>query len=173
MLDISKAQEREERHGLGRGMIVSVFGLLFCWAPGLGLLLAGVGFCKVASRVTVRHRARRGLYVFVSFLILVAAAAALMAECYLYVQNPNIIKDTGMRVYTWVTGETELPGASDPQEGDGLYQADGGGVNYDNTGAAGLGLDTSIYGYDGDDVWSYNEEDDVSYQDDFVSEGGG
>lgn len=171
MLDISKAQEREERHGLGRGMVVSVFGLLFCWVPLLGLLLAGVGFCKVISRVTVRHKTRRALYTVVSFLILAAVTAALMGECYLYVQNPNIIRETGMRVYTWVTGETELPGASDPLED--YYQTDGSGVNYDDTGAAGLGLDTSIYGYEGDDVWSYDEENDFSNQDDYTPETGG
>ena len=172
MLDLTKAQEREERQGLGRGMVTSMFGLLFCWVPLLGLLLAGLGFGKIASRVTGRHKGRKAGYCFMSFLILVGVTAVLMAECYFYVQNPNIIQETGMKVYTFLTGESELPS----QQDDGEYDpdiADGTGVDYDQTGAGGLGMDTSIYGYDGDEVWGYDAESDIANSDDYTPETGG
>jgi len=168
MLDISKSQEREERHGLGRGMVTSVFGLLFCWVPLLGLLLSAVGYGRIVSRVTVRHRARRSLYAIVSFLMLVVSTGVLMAECYFYVQDPDILQNLGMRAYTLITGEEQLPGADDPLE---TYGADG--VDYDQTGAAGMGLDTSIYGYEGDEVWGYDEESDMAYNEDYETDVGG
>ena len=173
MLDLSKAQEREERRGLGRGMVVSIFGLLFCWVPLLGLLLAGLGFGRVASRVTGRHKGRKAGYCFMSFLILAAATAVLMAECYFYVQNPNIIQEAGMKVYTLLTGETELPSGEDDGYEYEYNPQGGGGVDYDQTGTVGLGLDTSIYGYDGDDVWGYDADGDIANAEDYTPETGG
>lgn len=171
MLVISKSQERDERRGLGRGMVTAIYGLLFCWIPLLGLLLSSVGYGRIVSRVTVRHKTRRRLYAAAAFLMLVVSTGVLMAECYFYVQNPNLPQELGMRAYTWLTGESQLPGADDSlQAFDEVYAP---GVDYDQTGAAGLGLDTSIYGYEGDEVWGYDEEEDFAYSDEYEAYTGG
>ncbi|NLG24930.1 MAG: hypothetical protein GX558_06215, partial [Clostridiales bacterium] len=77
MANLSRSQEREERVKMGRGMLTSIFGLIFCWVPLLGLLLSSVGFVKVSMRLTTRHRARYATYFIATLLILILCTGAL------------------------------------------------------------------------------------------------
>ena len=152
MINLTRSQEREERGKMGRGMLVSAFGAIFCWVPILGLLLAAIGFTKVFVRFTAIHRSRRRAYLAATLIILILVTGAQMAEVYLYVENPNILSEAGMWIFTKLTGETQLPGSSP-----GNYDYYG-GVDY-GTGP-GMGYDPALYDEDQRDegVW-YESED--------------
>lgn len=93
MIRLSRSQEREERRAMGRGLRASLIALCLCWLPVAGLLLAAVGFVRVAARVTVAHRTRRAAYLAVCVLALVACSGVLAGEAYLYTHDPYLVAD--------------------------------------------------------------------------------
>ena len=93
MVRLSRSQEREERRAMGRGLRASLIGLLLCALPVVGLLLAAVGFVRVAGRVTAAHRARRAVYLTVSLLALIVCSGVLAGEAYLYTHDPYLVAD--------------------------------------------------------------------------------
>ena len=88
MIRLSRSQEREERRGMGRGLRASVIALCLCWLPVVGLLLAAIGFIRVAGRVTQAHKARQAVYLAVSLVVLIVCSGALAAEAYVYTHDP-------------------------------------------------------------------------------------
>ena len=140
-MEFSSGQEREERVKMGRGLRQSVFGLLFSWVPALGVIIAAAGFIKIYACITRSYRVRRFFYMLLSFILLVATTAVLMYGIYLYVENPNIINETGMWIFQKLTGQEELPTANDngPQN----YL---GGQDYTNSEYPGLGQDAGGWG---------------------------
>jgi len=150
MIQLTRAQEREERQKMGRGMRTSIFGLIFCWVPLAGLILAAAGFMRVFVRITTLYRARRRAYLAAALLILLLVTGVQMGGVYLYIDNPGVLSEAGMWVFTKLTGQTELPGG---------YSADYYGVDYGTGG--GLGYDPSLWDNQGGDEggqW-YESED--------------
>jgi hypothetical protein len=165
-MDMSRGQEREERVKMGRGLRQSVFGLLFSWVPALGVILAAAGFIKVFSCITRSHRVRRFFYMLLSFILLAATTGVLMYGVYIYVDNPNIIRETGMWAFQKLTGQEELPTADDGTQN---YF---GGVDYTDSANPGLGQEAG--GWDEGPVYNLGEEDDYSeepfFEDDYYSD---
>ncbi len=79
----SRSHERAERAKMARGLWESLFGLIFCWLPGVGLILAVAGFFRQAVRLTEVHRARRFFYMLFASLVLIVAIGVLVGEAYL------------------------------------------------------------------------------------------
>lgn len=162
-MNYSRGQERDERAKLGTGLRLSVFGLIFCWLPFVGLILAAAGFIKIFVRITGRHKKRRAAYMAVSLVVLIACTGVLMGEVRAYINNPNIVQDTGMWLYTKLTGQSELPGSTldDTNYTGGIDYGESGGMGYDpnlyNTGEEGGGEDG---GQDEgwDDGWDEGED---------------
>jgi hypothetical protein len=119
----SRSHERSERAKIARGMWESLFGLIFCWLPGVGLLLSVAGFCRQVVRLTEAYRVRRFFALVFASVVLVASIGALMGEAYLYSRNPAIVSDTGRWLWQKVTGQQALPGEMPSmmpeEEGDG------------------------------------------------------
>lgn len=119
----SRSHERSERAKIARGMWESLFGLIFCWLPVVGLLLSVAGFCRQVVRLTEAYRVRRALALMFASVVLVASIGALMGEAYLYSRNPAIVSDAGRWLWQKVTGQQALPGEMPSmmieEEGDG------------------------------------------------------
>ena len=62
---------------MSRGLWESLFGLLFSWLPGVGLILSMAGFCRQAVRLTEKHKARRFFSMAFASVVLVAAMSYL------------------------------------------------------------------------------------------------
>lgn len=80
-----------QRRKLGRGMVLSVAGVLLCWAPGLGALLSLGGLFGVISSYVPGNRARYAIYSALSILCALASVGALMAMLYVYFGNPELL----------------------------------------------------------------------------------
>ena len=104
MIRLSRSQEREERRGMGRGLRASVIALCLCWLPVVGLLLAAIGFIRVAGRVTQAYKTRRAVYLAVSLAVLIVCSGALAAEAYVYTHDPYLVADVRDWVLDKVTG---------------------------------------------------------------------
>ena len=163
MINLSKGQEREERAKLKQGLLLAVFGLIFCWVPFLGLLLAVIGFLKVFVRITKRYKRRRTAYIALALSMLVICTGALMGEIYMYADNPNIIGDTGMWIFSKLTGMDVLPGSGGQDYIGGThYGPESAGLGYDpdlfaggdekGETEAGPESDVSVDGEAGDDM---------------------
>jgi hypothetical protein len=95
---------------MSRGLWESLFGLLFSWLPGVGLILSVAGFCRQAVRLTEKHRVRRSFLMAFASVVLVLAIGALVGEAYLYSRDPGFIGKAGLKIWQSVTGQTALPG---------------------------------------------------------------
>lgn len=95
---------------MSRGLWESLFGLLFSWLPGVGLILSVAGFCRQAVRLTEKHRARRFFSMAFASVVLVAAIGVLVGEAYLYSRDPGFVSKAGLKVWQGITGQTALPG---------------------------------------------------------------
>jgi hypothetical protein len=125
----SRSHERAENAKITRGLWESLFGLLLCWLPGVGLILSVAGFCRQAVRMTEAYKVRRAFSLILASVVLVAAIGVFVAEAYLYSRNPNIVGETGLWLWQKVTGQEALPGTDlgevpsaegdlQPEEGD-------------------------------------------------------
>ena len=142
MSEFSRSQERDEKRRINSGMKTSVFALLLCWAPFLGVLIGSVGFVKVAGSVTRRHRAKRRRGLALAFIALVLALAATTWEVYTYTHNPWIVSD----VKGWVM---------DRLTGGAWYDS---GYDYSAPATQGMGLDGGAYTQGYTPEGYYNEQ---------------
>jgi type III secretory pathway component EscS len=130
---MTRAQEREERRRMGRGVTTSIVALFLCWVPVLGILLAAVGFIGVMRTVTEYYRKRFIVSLIAVILILVICAGVLTAEVYAYSRDPDILSNFGTRLLEMITGE---------------YMDDYnyyGGMDYSDSAAPGLGMNSDLY----------------------------
>ena len=134
MAKISRAQEREERRKMSRGLTISIVALVLCWVPVLGIILAAAGFIGVMGCLTEKHIKRWRITLVVVSIILVLCAFVLTAEVYAYSRNPNIIQETGTWLLETITG----------QHADDYNYS--GGVDYSGMDYQGLGMDTGLFG---------------------------
>ena len=109
---------------MSRGLWESLFGLLFSWLPGVGLILSVAGFCRQAVRLTEKHRARRFFSMAFASVVLVAAIGALVGEAYLYSRDPGFVSKAGLKIWQSVTGQAALPGS----EAGGFVMVDENGI---------------------------------------------
>ena len=93
MSEFSRAQEREEKRRIGGSVKTSVFTLLLCWAPFLGVVLGSVAYVRAAGSVTRRRRGKRRLAMLLALIALVAALALTTWEVYIYTHEPGIVDD--------------------------------------------------------------------------------
>ena len=136
MATLTRAQEREERRRMGRGVTTSIAALFLCWVPVLGILLAAIGFIGVMRTITVQHRKRFVASLIAVILILVLCAGVLTAEVYAYSRDPNMLDNLGTRLLEMITGE---------------YADDynySGGTDYTDYGTTGLGMNADLYSTD-------------------------
>lgn len=138
MAKYSKSHEREEREKMGRGFWHSLFGLLFCWVPGLGLLLSVSGFVRQIVRITEKYRVRLALYLLFAIISLVLCVGVFVAEVYQYSRDPDMPQKVMADVWQTLTGQSELP-----------WEAGGSGEGTDYTGYEQPGLGV-LDGYSGD-----------------------
>ncbi len=151
MAVLTRAQEREERKKMGRGLTISVVALILCWVPILGILLAAAGFISVLRCVTQKYRKRFVVYTIVVSLTLLICAGVLVGEVYAYSRNPNILQTTGTWLLEKITGQsmddTNYLGGDDYSDMDnpglgmnddlfakGYYDADGNFIPYEDGG---------------------------------------
>lgn len=81
-----------QRRKLGRGMVLSVAGVLLCWVPGLGALLALIGLFGVISSYVPGSTGRYTVYTLLSTVCAVVSVGALMAMLYVYFGAPELLK---------------------------------------------------------------------------------
>lgn len=120
----SRSHERAERAKISRGLWESLFGFLFSWLPGVGLILAMAGFCRQAVRLTEAHKVKRFFAMAFASVVLVVAIGVLVGEAYQYSRNPDIVSQTGLWIWQKVTGQAALPGT----DGEDYYPVDEGDV---------------------------------------------
>lgn len=123
----SKTHEKEERAKMGRGLWHSIFGALFCWLPGVGLLLAISGFARQMVRMTQAYKKRLLVYTVISLVSLVLCIGVLMGEVYAYAKDPDVLSKVSLQVWQAVTGQENYPWAA------------GGGNDYTGMSNPGLG----------------------------------
>lgn len=133
MARISKAQDREEKRKMSRGVTTSVAALLLCWAPVLGVLLAAVGFISVMRCITERYVKKFVVSVIAVTLILVICVGVFTFEVYAYSRDPNIVQNTGTWLLEVITGE---------HADDYNYM---GGTDYSDGDSLGLGYNDQLY----------------------------
>ncbi|MGI6183212.1 MAG: hypothetical protein ACOYIH_03825 [Candidatus Fimadaptatus sp.] len=80
-----------QRRKLGRGMVLSVAGVLICWVPGLGALLSLIGLYSVISSYVPECRGRYVAYVVLSILCALLSVGALVAMLYVYFGDPELL----------------------------------------------------------------------------------
>lgn len=168
MVVLSRAQEREERRKMGRGMSTSIAALILCWVPVLGFLLSAVGFISVVRCITRRHRVRHIIYTVISAIMVILCAGVLMVEIYTYSRNPNILNDAGTWLLAKITGQSaddsnylggedytdeDYPGMGLQDElfSSGYYDADGNFIPYPDEGEGDQGEDADSPDDDGYD----------------------
>ena len=133
MVKMTRAQEREERRRMNRGVTTSVVALLLCWLPVVGLLLAAIGFIGVMRTVTQRYAKQFKISLIAVIVILVICAGVLTAEVYAYSRDPNIIENAGTWLLEAITG----------QHTDDYNYA--GGMDYSYSDSQGLGMDSTLF----------------------------
>lgn len=147
MAKLSRAQERDERRKMGKGMSASVAALILCWAPVLGVLLAAIGHISVMRCITVKYRKRFVAYSVLTVLILIVCTGVLVVEVYAYSRNPNIVADTGSWLLETITGQSV----------DGSYLGD----DYTGDYGFGMGMNEDLFSqgyYDSDGNFTYYPE---------------
>lgn len=159
----SKSFEREECAKMGRGLWHSIFALLLCWLPLVGLALAISGFVRQVVRMTVQHRARRVIFTIISFIVLVACIGVLVGEVYFYSRDPELPGKAALWVWQNVTGQENFPGADAGSAGYPMSEGDFTGYSEgDFTGDMDAGL------YDEGDL---SDEGDFTGEGDFADDG--
>lgn len=141
MIKLSRAQEREEKRRMNRGVITSLIALFLCWVPVAGLLLAAIGFFGVIRCITQKYAKRFAVSMVAVTLILVINAGVLAAEAYAYSRDPNFVQNIGVWLLETITGES----ADDYN-----YL---GGEDYTGSDYQGLGMDENLFSqgfYDAD-----------------------
>ena len=133
MIKLTRAQEREEKRRMSRGVTTSVAALLLCWLPGVGIVLAAIGFIGVASCITHKYAKRFAASVIAATLILIVNAGVLSAEVYAYSRDPDIVQNAGTWLLEAITGE---------HADDYNYM---GGDDYSGMEYQGLGMDGDLF----------------------------
>lgn len=80
-----------QRRKLGRGMVLSVAGVLICWIPGLGALLSLLGLFGVIAAYVPECRFRYPMYVLMSICCALVSVGVLMLMLYVYFGNPDLL----------------------------------------------------------------------------------
>ena len=104
MSEFSRAQERDEKRRINSGVKTSIFALLLSWVPFLGVLLGSIGFVRVSSAVTRRHRSKRRASILLTLIVLIIALALTTWEIYTYLHNPWIIDEARNWFMDRITG---------------------------------------------------------------------
>ena len=112
MAKYSKAHEREESSKMWKGFWHSTFGILFCWVPGLGILLSISGFARQVVRMTQKHRLALTLLLLYGLTSLAVTLGTLFLGLYLYAQDQQIFLREATKLWHSVTGQSSLPGQS-------------------------------------------------------------
>lgn len=147
MARLSRAQEKEERRKIGKGLTTSVVALFLCWLPVVGVILAAVGFIGVMGSITERYRKKFVFSLIATILILAICVGVLTFEIFAYSRDPNILENTGTWLLEVLTGEYaddynylggedysgsdyQGLGMSDELYSNGFYDAEGNFISY-------------------------------------------
>ena len=133
MARLSRAQEREEKRKIGKGLTTSVVALFLCWLPVVGVVLAAVGFIGIMGCITERYKKKFVLSLIASILILAVCVGVLTFEVFAYSRDPNILANTGEWLLGVLTGE---------YSDDYNYM---GGEDYSGSDYQGLGMNDELY----------------------------
>ena len=133
MASLSRAQEREEKRKIGKGLTTSVVALFLCWLPVVGVVLAAVGFIGIMGCITERYRKKFVFSLIASILILAICVGVLTFEVFAYSRDPNILENTGEWILGVLTGEST---------DDYNYM---GGEDYSGDEYQGLGMNDELY----------------------------
>ena len=133
MARLSRAQEREEKRKIGKGLPTSVIALFLCWLPVVGVVLAAVGFIGIMGCITERYRKKFVFSLIASILILAICVGVLTFEVFAYSRDPNILENTGEWILGVLTGEST---------DDYNYM---GGEDYSGDEYQGLGMNDELY----------------------------
>ena len=141
MARLSRAQEKEEKRKIGKGLTTSVVALFLCWLPVIGVILAAVGFIGVMGSITERYKKKFVVSLIATILILAICVGVLTFEIFAYSRDPNILENTGTWLLEVLTGE---------YADDYNYM---GGMDYSGEDYQGLGMNSALYSggfYDSD-----------------------
>jgi len=147
MARLSRAQEKEEKRKIGKGLTTSVAALFLCWLPVVGVVLAAVGFIGIMGSITERYKKKFVISLIASVLILAVCVGVLTFEVFAYSRDPDILQNTGTWLLEVITGEyaddynylggedysyDEYPGLgmSDELYSEGFYDAEGNFISY-------------------------------------------
>ena len=133
MTRLSRAQEKEEKRKIGKGLTTSVVALFLCWLPVVGVVLAAVGFIGIMGCITERYKKKFAFSLIASILILAVCVGVLTFEVFAYSRDPNILQNTGEWLLGVLTGE---------YSDDYNYM---GGVDYSGSDYQGLGMSDELY----------------------------
>ena len=133
MARLSRAQEKEEKRKIGKGLTTSVVALFLCWLPVIGVILAAVGFIGVMGSITERHKKKFVFSLIATILILAICVGVLTFEVFAYSRDPNILENTGTWLLEVLTGE---------YSDDYNYL---GGEDYSGEDYQGLGVNSDLY----------------------------
>ena len=133
MAKLSRAQEKEEKRRIGKGMTTSVAALFLCWLPVIGVILAAVGFIGIMGSITERYKKKFVLSLIASILILVVCIGVFTFEVFAYSRDPDIVQNTGTWLLEVITGE---------YSDDYNYM---GGEDYSGEAYQGLGMNSDLY----------------------------
>lgn len=133
MARLSRAQEREEKRKIGKGLTTSVVALFLCWLPVIGVVLAAVGFIGIMGCITERYKKKFAFSLIASILILAICVGVLTFEVFAYSRDPDILQNTG----EWLLGVLTGEGTDDYN-----YM---GGEDYTGEAYQGLGMNDELY----------------------------
>ncbi len=133
MAKLSRAQDKEEKRRIGKGLTTSVVALFLCWLPVVGVILAAVGFIGIMGSITERYRKKFVFSLIASILILVICIGVFTFEVFAYSRDPNILENTGTWLLEVLTGE---------YSDDYNYL---GGEDYSGEDYQGLGVNSDLY----------------------------
>lgn len=117
MEQYSKSYERDENRKMNKAFFRSLWGVLLCWAPLVGILFAAGGFVRMCVRLTRAHRVKRFFLTLFSLIVLLAVLGLQVAGAYYIIRDPAIVEEGLTRVWTTLTGQETLPGRA-PAGGD-------------------------------------------------------
>ena len=133
MARFSRAQEKEEKRKIGKGLTTSVVALFLCWLPVIGVVLAAVGFIGIMGCITERYKKKFAFSLIASILILAICVGVLTLEVFAYSRDPDILQNTGEWLLGVLTGE---------YSDDYNYM---GGEDYTGEAYQGLGMNDELY----------------------------
>ena len=133
MARFSRAQEKEEKRKIGKGLTTSVVALFLCWLPVIGVVLAAVGFIGIMGCITERYKKKFAFSLIAPILILAICVGVLTLEVFAYSRDPDILQNTGEWLLGALTGE---------YSDDYNYM---GGEDYSGEAYQGLGISDELY----------------------------